>query len=117
MDRLALDEQLALVVRMNAGQDLDQRRLARPVVPQHACHLAGVDLHRDVTQRDDTAEILAYMPGLEKWHAIADRLIHGLTFNVSRSRHAFSPTCSLRPRGKESRRGTCSTSWDPNWRR
>ena len=39
--RLAVDEELALVGLVHAGEDLDQRRLAGAVVAEHAGHLAG----------------------------------------------------------------------------
>ena len=56
--RLAVEQQLALVVRVHAREDLDQRRLAGAVVAEHAGHLTGVDDGRDVLERDDVAEVL-----------------------------------------------------------
>ena len=55
---LILDEQAPLVLLVDAGEDLDQARLARPVVAQDAGHLARVDVQRDVAQRDDVAVVL-----------------------------------------------------------
>ena len=45
--------------RKIAGDDLDQRRLAGAVVAHQADHLARQDLHVDVMQRADRAELLA----------------------------------------------------------
>ena len=57
--RLAVDEQLALVGLMRAGEDLDEARLARAVVAEDARDLAGVDVRRDVVERHDVAVVLA----------------------------------------------------------
>ena len=39
--RLAVDQQLAVVGLVEAREDLDQRRLARAVLPEEAVHLPG----------------------------------------------------------------------------
>ena len=54
--RLAVDLQLALVGRVEAGQDLDERRLARAVLAEQAVDLAAVDRQVDVVERPRTAE-------------------------------------------------------------
>jgi hypothetical protein len=60
---LTLEQELTLVVLVDARQDLDEGRLARAVVTQHAGHLVGPDLHADVLQRD--------VARLEKRRAVA----------------------------------------------
>src|SRR5204863_7176160 len=54
-DLFALDEELALVLRMHARKDLDQARLPGAVVAEDARHLARVDVQRDIAERDDVA--------------------------------------------------------------
>ena len=55
---LAVDEDPAPVGPQEAGQDLDQRRLAGAVVADEAEHLALGQVHRDVDERRDRAEAL-----------------------------------------------------------
>ena len=43
---------------MHAGQDLDQRGLARAVVADQRHHFAGVDVEFDVGQRGHGSELL-----------------------------------------------------------
>ena len=57
-DRLAVDEHGALVGPLEAGEDLDQRRLAGAVVAEQADHLAGTDADRHVGERHHRAEEL-----------------------------------------------------------
>ena len=56
--RLALEEDLAGVDRVDAGDRLDQRRLAGAVVADERHHLALAHLEVDVAQRLDGAERL-----------------------------------------------------------
>ena len=56
--RLALPDDLAAVGLVRAGEDLDERRLARAVLPEDAVHLAGDDVEVDAAQGDDTRERL-----------------------------------------------------------
>jgi hypothetical protein len=58
-DRVAVDLEGALGVRVQPGDDFDQGGLAGAVVAQHAGHLAGVDGQVDAGQGDDGAEGLA----------------------------------------------------------
>ena len=58
IDRLALDQKLAVARLVHARQGLDQRRLAGAVVAEQAHDLAGAHRHRDARQRDDRAEML-----------------------------------------------------------
>ena len=57
-DRGAVDQDLAVGRLVDAGEDLDQRRLAGAVVAEEAMDLAGIDLDVDVAERDDRAEML-----------------------------------------------------------
>ena len=58
VDLLALEEDLAAVGRVRAGDALDQRRLPGPVVPDERHHLAVPHLEVDVAQGLDRAERL-----------------------------------------------------------
>src|SRR6185369_7311949 len=55
------DEHLAVVaaVRVDAGEDLEQRRLAGAVLAAQAEDLAGARLERGAVERDDAAKALA----------------------------------------------------------
>ena len=61
-DGRAVDEQLAGVGLVEAGQDLDQRRLARAVLPEEAMDLPGEHVEVDVAQRLGPAEALRQGP-------------------------------------------------------
>ena len=67
--RDAVDDDLgARVGRMDAGQDLDQRRLARPVLADQAVHLAAPDRPFDPVERHRPAEPLAHAgEAEERW--------------------------------------------------
>ena len=65
-DRLAVDGERPLVGRVDAGQHLDQRRLAGAVVAEEAVDLPGADLERDVLDGDDRAEVLRDVARLEQ---------------------------------------------------
>ena len=57
IDRLAVEvEPPAGIGRMEAGQNLDERRLAGAVLAEQAMHLAGRDAERDPRQRTRAAE-------------------------------------------------------------
>jgi hypothetical protein len=64
-DRVALEEDLALVDRVDAGDALDQRRLAGAVVADERHHLAGGDVEVDLVERLDGAEALRDPPELQ----------------------------------------------------
>jgi hypothetical protein len=72
MHRPPVDEELSLVVRMHPGEDLDEAGFARAVVAEDAGDLAGVHLHGDVLERDDTAEVLAHVARLEQGRLLGD---------------------------------------------
>ena len=65
-DRLAVEEDLAVVHRVDAGDALDQRRLAGAVVADERHHLASAHLEVDVGQRLHGAERLGDTAKLEK---------------------------------------------------
>ena len=66
-DRLALEEELPGVGAVDAGDRLDQRRLAGAVVTDEGGDLARVDLEVDVVQHLDGAEALVDSTQLEQW--------------------------------------------------
>ena len=83
VDLLSVDEQSALVRLVDARKDLDEARLSRAVVAEDARHLAGVDVRRDVVQRDDVPVVLADVVGLEQVRPSSSRSlallrIHGV---------------------------------------
>ncbi len=55
---LALPGDDALVGLVHAGENLDERRLAGPVLAEQAVHLAGPDVEVDPVERDDAREAL-----------------------------------------------------------
>ena len=55
-NRLPIEEDLALVLGIGAGQDLDQGRLAGPVLAQQGMHLTFPDGEIHPFQRLDTGE-------------------------------------------------------------
>ena len=58
LDRPAAYLDLPLVGPVEAREDVHQRRLAGPVLPEERVHLAARDLERDVVVRDDAGEAL-----------------------------------------------------------
>jgi hypothetical protein len=86
LHRLALDQQLSFVGDMDAGEDLDQGRLAGAVVAEHAGHLAGVHLQGDVLQGVDAAEVLGDVAGLQQRGLSGRRLGRRPAARVGRGR-------------------------------
>ena len=66
-DGLAVEEDLARVVAVDAGDALDERRLAGTVVADERHDLAGPHLEVDVGQRLHRAERLREVADLEEW--------------------------------------------------
>ena len=66
-DRLAVEEDLAGVVAVDAGDALDERRLAGAVVADERHDLAGPHLEVDIGQRLHGAERLREVADLEEW--------------------------------------------------
>ena len=66
LHRAALEQDLAVVDRVDAGDALDQGRLARAVVPDEGHHLAGGDVEVDLVQGLDRAEALRDPAQLQK---------------------------------------------------
>ncbi len=56
----------ALVGHVDAGEQIDQRRLARAVLAEQHVRLAARDVERHVLQRHDPGEMLTDAPQLEK---------------------------------------------------
>ena len=63
--RLAVEEDLALVGDLGAGEALDQRRLSGTVVADDGEHLAGVELEAHAVEADDPTEGLDEACGLQ----------------------------------------------------
>ncbi len=92
--RLAVDQQLSVVGPVGAREDLDEARLARAVVAEHAGDLARVDIGRDVPERDDVAVVLGEVARLEQ---VAAGLAHLDLAPTARARMAaLSMTASTR---------------------
>ena len=53
---LAIDEDLTGIALVGAGQDLDQRRLARAVVPKQRHDFAGVEVAGGIVDSANAAE-------------------------------------------------------------
>ena len=71
-DLFALPRDRSLVRLVDPGQNLDQRRLARPVLAEQAMHLAGHDIQVDPVEGADTGELLDDRVHLQQ------RLSHGI---------------------------------------
>src|SRR6185437_13609858 len=85
-DRLSLEQHLALVGYVHAGEDLDQRRLAGAVVSEHAGDLAGVHSQADVLERVDAPEVLRDRPHFERRLAVVRLHVLALRRGFSASR-------------------------------
>ena len=66
-DRLAADEDLTRVRRVQSAEDLDERALPRAVVADEADDLAVIDVDVDAPKCLQTAEPLHDAPTLEQW--------------------------------------------------
>src|SRR5262249_36554698 len=64
---LAVEQQLAGVRLVNARDDLDQGRLPGAVVSDDGVHLVWSQREIGTPERNDAAEVLLDVPGLEKW--------------------------------------------------
>ena len=64
-DRLAVDQDLALVRPVHAGEDLDQRRFAGAVVADEPERLAALDVEADALQRMDAGIPFVQIAALE----------------------------------------------------
>ena len=62
---LAREPDLAAVRRLQAGEDRDERRLARAVAPDERVRLSRVDGHAHAVERDGCAVPLAHASGLD----------------------------------------------------
>ena len=65
LDLLAEPRDLALVGTVDAGEHLDERRLARAVLAEDAVHLAGQDVEVDTAQRLHAGEGLRHARDVE----------------------------------------------------
>ena len=67
---LAVEGNLAFVHRKEAREQIDQRRLACPILAEQHMTFAPADLERNAAQRDDAGEAFA-----DRFHA-QDRVVH-----------------------------------------
>ena len=86
---LAEDEHPAGVGLVEAGQDLDQRRLAGAVVADQTEHLAGAEVERDVLERCHHTEALADVLDADR---VGSRLRCGLGERRRGFAHAAPPS-------------------------
>ena len=86
--------------RLDAGDDLDQRRLAGAVLADQAMHLAGLDVQVDLAQRMHAAEDLGDVLELEEAGHRRDSSATGLISDERRS-------------GELDRRGSRTATSDP----
>ena len=66
VDVLAVEQELARVAAVHAGDDLDQRRLAGAVLADQGVDRAGLDAQAAGAQGDDGAERLGDVAQLER---------------------------------------------------
>jgi hypothetical protein len=69
LDRLALPQDLAARRLVDAGEDLDDRRLAGAVLAEERMEAPGVELQVDLAERNRRAELLGEVAELEKGDA------------------------------------------------
>ena len=81
LDPFAFEAELALGGRNRAGEDLDQRRLARAVLAQQGVHFAAPQIEVDVLQRGDAAIFLGDVSHRQERR-----------FRLRRDRHDASPS-------------------------
>lgn len=62
---LPVTEKLAIVVRVDAAEQLHQRRLTGPVLANQSMHFAALDRERDIVQRPHAGELLAEVSSLQ----------------------------------------------------
>ena len=65
LDRLSVQEDLALVVPVQAVEDVHERGLARSVLAQEGVHLAAFQVEIDSVVGDDAGEAFRDRPELE----------------------------------------------------
>ncbi len=75
--RPAVERDVSLVGDVDAGEQIDQRRLARAVLAEQHVRLAARDVERHVLQRHDPGEMLTDASQLEKR---ADHRVGNLQF-------------------------------------
>ena len=65
LDLTAVEEDLALVEGVDAGDALDEGRLAGAVVADEGHHLTGTDLEVDLVERLHGTEVFRHSPDVE----------------------------------------------------
>ena len=100
--RAPVDQDLAGVRLIDAGDDLDQRRLARAVLAEQRVNLAGADVERDAAQRAHAGKALLEVAHLEqrggrrrrRAHAASVACDSGSTTTVRTPASASMPSAS-----------------------
>ena len=67
-DRLAVDQDLAFVRLLHAGEDADQRRLAGAILAQQDMDLARIELERDAVIGHHAGEALGDVADRGDWN-------------------------------------------------
>ena len=91
-DRAAIEQELARIGLVDAGQDLDQGRLARTILAQERMDRAGAQFQGDIGQGHHTRERLADAARREDGFGHAQIRPDARSTRTSRSR--FMPTAS-----------------------
>src|SRR6516162_7495772 len=89
----AFDQHASACRPVDAGNDFDQRRFASPIVADKRHHLAGIDVEREVFDRDYAAERLLNAlerqngPRLRPWWSRLHEVSLTATLSCDRQRH------------------------------
>ena len=99
-DRSALVDDLALIRRQYAAQNVHQHALACPVLAEQCVDLVLFHFERNAAARDDVAEPLVDVVHPQEWLAAVVRAFHGRTASVTpccRERQASSASRPCAP--------------------
>ena len=90
---VAIDANLTVVARIDAGEDLHQRRLAGAVLAHQGVNFAAPQFEPDIRQGRDAAEAFADIARLKQRNGIARRCA---LMDVNHGLPSMSPTMSRR---------------------
>src|SRR6185437_15577587 len=97
-----VDQDLAGTGRVDACQDLDQRRLARPVLPQQTMDLSPKEPEVDALEHLRPAEFLLQSTNFNQCFGVHDCAQMNLRWISSRLSMALAPTARIRIRPEKS---------------
>ena len=103
IDDASLHSNFPVVGPVNAGQHLDQRRLAGPILAEKRMHFAGTHLEVDFVECNVPAEALRQPLYFKQYPGFAFTVHGGLTRAIGKSRHP--PRTSSNPRRQLRRAG------------